>query len=194
MDSSLIKIHCDNTFAKIALQSMIDEIDLTLEHGNTIDIYCFSHKNIINSDIINIDFTPTSRCIIIGHEHILNYFHGNNGENNCHLINILINEKEVKMELMYFLHRLSRTCYSFRPGFALTEKEFSIIKHIATGLPIPKIAKIKNISVKTISTHKRNAMRKMNARTTQVMLVKYRIYKNAMRSESVTDLYANTSV
>lgn len=180
MDTNLIKIHSDNEFAKIALQNMIDEIDLTPRHDSTIDIYCFSHRNIINSDIINISITPSSRYIIIGHEHVLNYFSSNDGEINHLLIDIFMNVDEIKIELMQFLRRLSRSSYQFRPAFTLTEKELSIIKHIAKGLPIPEIAKIKKISIKTISTHKRSAMRKMNARTTQIMLVKYNIYQKSL--------------
>ena len=180
MDASLIKIHSDNEFAKKALQNIIDEMDLTPRHDSTIDIYCFSQRNIINSDIININITPASRYIIIGHENVLNYFSSNDEENNHLLIDIFMKVDEIKIELMQFLRRISRSSYHFRPAFTLTEKELSIIKHIAKGLPIPEIAKMKKISVKTISTHKRSAMRKMDARTTQIMLVKYNIYQQSL--------------
>lgn len=190
MDTSLITIHSDNAYAKIALQNIIDEMDFTPIHKSTVDIYYFSQRNIINSDIINIDITPNSRCIIIGHGHILNFFTSNNGEINHLLIDTLLKVEEVKLKLMNFMSRLSPPSYYFSPSFKLTEKELSIIKHIAKGLPIPEIARIKSISVKTISTHKRSAMRKMDARTTQIMLVKYKIYQKALRRESMAERYA----
>ena len=91
---------------------------------------------------------------------------------------------------MDFLREFSHPSYYVRPDFRLTEKELSIIKYISKGLPIPEIAKIKKISVKTISTHKRNAMRKMDARTTQIMLVKYKIYQKVLRRELLAERYA----
>lgn len=183
MDNSLIKIHSANIFAKIALQQLIDEIDFTLDVDSPIDIYYFGHKNIIDRDITNINVTPTSRYIIIGHRHVLNCFSSNNGDINHLLVDILMSAEEIKIELTKCLRTLSRSSFYFRPAFELTAKELSIVKHIAKGLPISLIARMKNISIKTISTHKRSAMRKMDARTTQMMLVKYKIYQKALSKE-----------
>ncbi|MFV8979234.1 helix-turn-helix transcriptional regulator [Serratia fonticola] len=183
MDSNIIKIHSDNSFAKIALQSILDEIHFTPTHDSAIDIYCFCHKNIINSDIINIDITPTSNCIIIGRKNILNYFSSSENERNHLLIDIQLKAKELKEKLISLLCKPPQTSYCLRPTFTLTEKELSIMKHIAKGLPIPEIARMKKVSIKTVSTHKRNAMKKMNARTTQIMLVKYKIYHKGLMVE-----------
>ncbi|MGM0513132.1 MAG: helix-turn-helix transcriptional regulator [Pseudomonadota bacterium] len=188
MDNNLIRIHSDSAFAKIALQTMTEEMDFIPHHDMPIDIYCFSNRNIINSDIININITPSSRYIIISHRHVLNCFYSNNENINHLFIDILMKAEAIKIELKRFLHILSRQTSDFRPAFTLTEKELSVVKDIAKGLPIPLIAKMKKISVKTISTHKRSAMRKMNARTTQIMLVKYRIHQQALRSEPTPEL------
>ncbi|MEB7884621.1 helix-turn-helix transcriptional regulator [Serratia fonticola] len=189
MDSNIIRVHSDNTYAKIALQSIIDEINFIPNHDTPIDIYCFSNRNIVNSDIVNINITPTSRYIIIGHSHILNCFLGSDENINQLLLDIAMKADEIKVELMHFLYVLSRHPSQFKPAFTLTEKELSVVKHIAKGLPVPLIAKMKKISVKTISTHKRSAMRKMNARTTQIMLVKYKIHQQALRSEPTPELH-----
>ncbi|MBC3252597.1 hypothetical protein BFS14_22070 [Serratia fonticola] len=188
MDNNLIRIHSDSAFAKIALQTMTEEMDFIPHHDMPIDIYCFSNRNIINNDIININITPSSRYIIISHRHVLNCFYSNNENINHLFIDILMKAEAIKIELKRFLHILSRQTSDFRPAFTLTEKELSVVKDIAKGLPIPLIAKMKKISVKTISTHKRSAMRKMNARTTQIMLVKYRIHQQALRSEPTPEL------
>ncbi|MBC3378944.1 helix-turn-helix transcriptional regulator [Serratia fonticola] len=189
MDSNIIRIHSDNTYAKIALQSMIDDIDFIPNHDTPIDIYCFSNRNIIDRDIVNINITSNSRYIIIGHCHVLNCFSSNDDNINSLLIDIFMNAAKVKIELMHFLHILSRGPSHCKPAFTLTEKELSVVKHIAKGIPIPLIAKMKKISTKTISTHKRSAMRKMNARTTQIMLVKYKIHQQTLRSESIPELH-----
>lgn len=188
MDNNLIRIHSDSAFAKIALQTMIEEMDFIPHHDMPIDIYCFSNRNIINNDIININITPSSRYIIISHRHVLNCFYSNDENINHLFIDILMKAEAIKIELKRFLHILSRQTSDFRPAFTLTEKELSVVKDIAKGLPIPLIAKMKKISVKTISTHKRSAMRKMNARTTQIMLVKYKIHQQALRSELTPEL------
>ncbi|ERK14118.1 hypothetical protein L580_3792 [Serratia fonticola AU-P3(3)] len=188
MDNNLIRIHSDSAFAKIALQTMIEEMDFIPHHDMPIDIYCFSNRNIINNDIININITPSSRYIIISHRHVLNCFYSNDENINHLFIDILMKAEAIKIELKRFLHILSRQTSDFRPAFTLTEKELSVVKDIAKGLPIPLIAKMKKISVKTISTHKRSAMRKMNARTTQIMLVKYKIHQQALRSEPTPEL------
>ncbi len=52
----------------------------------------------------------------------------------------------------------------------LTDKERNIINGLASGIDIRVLAATHKISTKTISGHKRNAMRKLNVRTTKFLL------------------------
>jgi DNA-binding NarL/FixJ family response regulator len=60
------------------------------------------------------------------------------------------------------------------PHSALSDREFQIFRMIADGLAVSDIAARLNLSVKTVSTHKSNILRKMNM-TTQAELIRYAI-------------------
>ena len=58
------------------------------------------------------------------------------------------------------------------PHAALSDREFQIFRMIADGLSVSDIAARLSLSVKTVSTHKSNILRKMNM-TTQAELIRY---------------------
>jgi DNA-binding NarL/FixJ family response regulator len=58
------------------------------------------------------------------------------------------------------------------PHTALSDREFQIFRMIAEGLSVSDIAARLNLSVKTVSTHKANILRKMNMET-QGDLIRY---------------------
>lgn len=58
------------------------------------------------------------------------------------------------------------------PHTSLSDREFQIFRMIADGLSVTDIATRLNLSVKTVSTHKSNILRKMNM-TTQAELIRY---------------------
>lgn len=47
----------------------------------------------------------------------------------------------------------------------LTRSEIEVIRHLFNGMDLQQIAQMKKLSIKTISAHKCNAMRKLNIRT-----------------------------
>lgn len=49
--------------------------------------------------------------------------------------------------------------------FRLTRSEIEILKYLFNGMDLQEIARMKQLSIKTISTHKRNAMHKLNITT-----------------------------
>jgi DNA-binding NarL/FixJ family response regulator len=60
------------------------------------------------------------------------------------------------------------------PHAALSDREFQIFRMIADGLAVSDIAARLSLSVKTVSTHKSNILRKMNM-STQGELIRYAI-------------------
>ena len=58
------------------------------------------------------------------------------------------------------------------PHAALSDREFQIFRMIADGLSVSDIAERLSLSVKTVSTHKANILRKMNM-STQAELIRY---------------------
>ena len=58
------------------------------------------------------------------------------------------------------------------PHAALSDREFQIFRLIADGLSVSDMAERLNLSVKTVSTHKANILRKMNM-STQAELIRY---------------------
>ena len=58
------------------------------------------------------------------------------------------------------------------PHAALSDREFQIFRLIADGLSVSDIAERLSLSVKTVSTHKANILRKMNM-STQAELIRY---------------------
>lgn len=58
------------------------------------------------------------------------------------------------------------------PHTALSDREFQIFRMIADGLSVSDMAGRLNLSVKTVSTHKANILRKMNM-STQAELIRY---------------------
>ncbi|MCS3421571.1 MULTISPECIES: response regulator transcription factor [Rahnella] len=54
---------------------------------------------------------------------------------------------------------------SQRTGFRLTQSENEIIKYLLNGMSLSQIAEMKNLSIKTVSAHKCNVMRKLHITT-----------------------------
>lgn len=59
----------------------------------------------------------------------------------------------------------------------LTNREIDIIKHVAQGKTNRQIANDLNISVHTVSTHRKNINKKMNAPNSVIMLELARKHK-----------------
>ncbi|WP_246797517.1 response regulator transcription factor [Burkholderia perseverans] len=58
------------------------------------------------------------------------------------------------------------------PASALTPRELEVLRHIGCGLSVVDISRRMFVTVSTVSTHKRNAMDKLNIRST-VELIQY---------------------
>ncbi len=64
---------------------------------------------------------------------------------------------------------------SIQPQFRLTQKEISTIKSIACGMTPDNWSKLTGSSIKTISSHKRNAMEKLGLKTQQELFCTLRL-------------------
>ncbi len=56
------------------------------------------------------------------------------------------------------------------PHTRLSDREYQVLRHIAAGLGVTEIGRLLNLSVKTVSTHKAHAMRKMGFANTSELI------------------------
>lgn len=61
----------------------------------------------------------------------------------------------------------------------LTRSEIEVLKHLFNGMDLQQIARMKQLSIKTISAHKCNAMRKLDVRTDSELFLQFNNYFNA---------------
>lgn len=54
---------------------------------------------------------------------------------------------------------------------SLTRSEINVLKHLLNGMDLQKIAQLKQLSIKTVSAHKCNAMRKLGVNTDSELFV-----------------------
>jgi two-component system capsular synthesis response regulator RcsB len=54
---------------------------------------------------------------------------------------------------------------------SLTRSEIDVLKHLLNGMDLQHIAKMKALSIKTVSAHKCNAMRKLGVETDAELFV-----------------------
>lgn len=66
---------------------------------------------------------------------------------------------------------------SQRTGFRPTQSENEIIKYLLNGMSLSQIAELKNLSIKTVSAHKCNVMRKLHIKTDAELFL---LLKNGM--------------
>lgn len=101
---------------------------------------------------------------LFNHHHISIIARGESLADTTGYFQAAFTQKRVLSPKIYNLLRLNNE-NNDTPLARLTRSEIEVLKHLFNGLDLQNIADIKQLSIKTISTHKRNAMQKLNVST-----------------------------
>lgn len=159
-------------FQKVSL-----ELSGVIDSGVTVSVWVFSEDPLTLKRIMPfLDKTSGSLpCFIFGTESYQRVFNNIPNHNNFCFIDATVNSHVAMMVICAALinYELTGRCCDNERKIMLSDSEKEIIHLLSSGMRPKDIANATGLSIKTISAHKRSAMRKLNVRTNMELLVKY---------------------
>lgn len=176
----MLKVYAHDSYALLGLTSLLSEVE-PIQQCDTVVLV--DHQGTGIPVLLQYWVYRQVACIILTKPKGYRYFK----RLNTLIVDISLPTNEIKNHISHFITTTFLNGQFFNHGtemtaghFAspLTHTEIRIVKYICKGVSPAMIAKKENISVKTVSLRKRQAMQKMNIRTTQNLLTAFRSHFN----------------
>jgi DNA-binding CsgD family transcriptional regulator len=178
-----INIYGVDSFFKHGVESVLADIPLRtpLESGQTIpqiDIWVISQKCL--TDVLPFVKRPAPRrpCIVFCSERCQRLLQAPPLDWTVCLFDLDITIARFKKELQKKLSMLllmGRFDINSPPQLYLTKIERETVRHLSMGYSPHRVAQLTHKSVKTISTHKRNSMKRLGVFSDQELMMKVKI-------------------
>ncbi|MDR6366998.1 LuxR C-terminal-related transcriptional regulator [Enterobacter sp. SORGH_AS_0287] len=160
-------------------QKVSRELRGIIDSGITVSVWVFSEEPLTLKSIMPmLEKTSGSLpCFIFGTESYQRVFNRIPNHNNLCFIDATVSSQVAMMVICAALinYALTGRCSDNEKKIMLSGNEKEIVHMLSDGMRPKEIANKTGLSIKTISAHKRSAMRKLNVRTNMELLVKYRL-------------------
>lgn len=169
VDRYTLKQHCDRMEPTILIVDPFENDIISLEYLSTIlelydnlKVIIVTTKEYLSSETVH-DIIHSKVCALLSVK-----------DKVSHLKKVILNTIKGgrgQYSQYFRVQNSFNNHYSIKNKFDLTEKEIEIIQHVSTGLTTKEIANKLNRSVHTVTTHRRNILKKMDTRNTSDMLI-----------------------
>lgn len=178
-----INIYGIDSFFKCGIESVLNDIPLNMPVRNgllipKIDIWIISQKSLTDVLPFVKRPTPTIPSMVFCSERCQRLLLGNPNDRNLCLFDLDTSIVRLKQELPKILEMLSLTGrFDCNKGLQneLSRMEKETMRHLSMGFTPHRVAQLTHKSVKTISTHKRNSMKRLGVTSSQELMMKVKI-------------------
>ena len=143
-----------------------------------LSVHYFNDATLVDLLISMKQVNASHRNVIFCGAKTLSYLSGMYFKTNTLILPQNISADKLKEELLFWWYRYNVGIYSVicpESTDVLTPTEWRIIRLFCAGLQTEDISNIEEIKLKTVSSHKRNAMQKICAKTNQELFVKVKL-------------------
>jgi DNA-binding CsgD family transcriptional regulator len=178
-----INIYGADSFFKYGVESVLANIPLLMplepeQAIPQIDIWVISQKCL--TDMLPFVNRPTPKTpnIVFCSERCQRLLQGTPTDWNVCLFDLDITITRLKQELykkLSMLFLIGRFDVNCPPQLNLSEKERETVRHLSMGHSPYRVAQLTHKSVKTISAHKRNSMKRLGVFSNQELMMKVKI-------------------
>ncbi|CNK16901.1 putative LuxR-family regulatory protein [Yersinia enterocolitica] len=171
-----ISVVSDNVYAKIAIIKMVSQLCSGRRLKKTYAIYSFERTWLNENELSSILNCKAGRILILAPKSLLTFLSTLNFKEKISFSHYDAPLSALKMALNAFLNYVKKEDFKSiiypTESKSLSPNECSITLLYFEGLSIKHIARLMNKSHKTISAHKRNAMKKMGVATNSELIKK----------------------
>lgn len=192
-----IFIYSDDTYVKSALQALIREGEVTNCRHDEVAIFCFEGGTITARGLQLLLNCKTERILILAGESLLHFISSFYARANVFFGKYDDSLNGIKLSLYRFFSNrhnlLMQPILRLKKIKALTVSEQRIIGLFVQGLSLNSIATLLKISIKTVSAHRRSAMKKIGVESNLALVQRGRILQY-MNIQLQSDMKLNESV
>lgn len=186
MTKGNVEIIADNNYIKKSLEIIVNNLKLT-QLGKTILINSHEKNLFSEQEVQSLLQKKADVHIILCSQKNCNLINDINTNSHINTIDISLPLKKIERELDLGCNQRKQKTPKKTPKktpWQLTFMERRIVSSYADQLPIALISRLENCSEKTISAHKRSAMKKMNVTTNQELIIKFNMSRKALSNGS----------
>lgn len=166
-------------FFLIGVEIILESFDFwTSTTSERLSIHYFNDATLVDLLISMKQVNTSHRNVIFCGEKTYYYLSGMYFKTNTLILPQTISADKLREELLFWWYRCNVGIYSVicpESNDVLTPTEWRIIRLFCAGLQAEDISNIEEIKIKTVSSHKRNAMHKICAKTNQLLYVKVKL-------------------